>query len=340
MNPDLLETTMCHEHLHHQALPGMFNPRNPDDRYSYLKNVPFDPDNLWWINFHPYSHRENLIFDDVDTQESVLEEMKFYKVNGGSSIVEATTFGRDLKVLKAISEESGVNIIAGTGFYVNLTQSESTLTMKVEEMYEMIKSDLFIGDSNGTKCGIIGELGTCFPLHEFERKVLMAAGNVSRDQKSVPVSIHPGRDKRSPEEDMRVFLEAGGNRDKVVMCHLERTFFDDRDLLDFASQFKTFLEFDLFGIETSYYELSDTIDMPSDAVRVNRLKTLIDEGYGERIVISMDIHTKQRLMAFGGHGFSHILLNTVPMMRRKGFTETDIQNILVNNPKKWLTINN
>ena len=67
--------------------------------HTWLK-PPFEADNLWWINFHPYSHRENMIFDDIDTQESVLEEMKFYKKNGGGSIVECTTFGRDLKVLK------------------------------------------------------------------------------------------------------------------------------------------------------------------------------------------------------------------------------------------------
>lgn len=73
------------------------------------------------------------------------------------------------------------------------------------------------------------------------------------------------------------------------------TLFDDDDLLEFA-KIGCYNEFDLFGIECSYYELVDSIDMPSDAIRINRLKKLIDEGYGDKIVISHDIHTKHRLV--------------------------------------------
>lgn len=73
------------------------------------------------------------------------------------------------------------------------------------------------------------------------------------------------------------------------------TLFDDDDLLEFA-KIGCYNEFDLFGTECSYYELVDSIDMPSDAIRINRLKKLIDEGYGDKIVISHDIHTKHRLV--------------------------------------------
>lgn len=43
-------------------------------------------------------------------------------------------------------------------------------------------------------------------------------------------------------------------------------------------------------------------------------------------------------MDFGGHGYSHILLNTLPTLRRKGFTEHQIHQITVENPKRWLTL--
>jgi hypothetical protein len=36
------------------------------------------------------------------------------------------------------------------------------------------------------------------------------------------VSIHPGRDPASPEQILRVFMEAGGDAGKVAMCHLDR----------------------------------------------------------------------------------------------------------------------
>lgn len=50
-----------------------------------------------------------------------------------------------------------------------------------------------------------------------------------------------------------------------------------------------------------------------------------------------DIHTKHRLMKYGGHGYSHILTNVVPKMLLRGLTERVLDKILIENPKHWLT---
>jgi len=55
-------------------------------------------------------------------------------------------------------------------------------------------------------------------------------------------------------------------------------------------------EFDLFGIECSYYEPNDYIDMPNDATRIATIKLPINEGFGNKIVIAHDIHTRHRLV--------------------------------------------
>jgi predicted metal-dependent phosphotriesterase family hydrolase len=39
-----------------------------------------------------------------------------------------------------------------------------------------------------------------------------------------PVSIHPGMNKESPTEVLRVFQEAGGDGRKVTVCHLDSKF--------------------------------------------------------------------------------------------------------------------
>lgn len=336
VDPQALSATMTHEHLFHKATSSLFAPRPPDPRYAALRDSDMTVHNLWWIVHHPYSHVSNLTFDDSATKDVMIEELKFFKKNGGGSIVECTTFGKDLQFFKSLSVESGVNIVAGTGYYVNMSQPAAVHAKTVEQIYNEMKEELFVGE-DGIKCGIIGEIGTCFPIHDFEAKVIRAAANVQSEKKSIPVSIHPGRDPRAPFEVVRIFLEAGGSADKLVMCHLERTLMTNDLMFDFAKH-GTFLEFDLFGIENSYYELSDELEMPSDSVRIARLKELIDEGYGNKLLISMDIHTKQRLMAFGGHGFSHILLNTVPKMKMRGFSQDNIDDILINNPRTWLTL--
>jgi phosphotriesterase-related protein len=43
-------------------------------------------------------------------------------------------------------------------------------------------------------------------------------------------------------------------------------------------------------------------------------------------------------MQFGGHGYSHILLNVLPKMRIRGYTEQHINDMIINNPREWLTL--
>ncbi|XP_009885414.1 PREDICTED: phosphotriesterase-related protein isoform X2 [Charadrius vociferus] len=70
---------------------------------------------------------------------------------------------------------------------------------------------------------------------------------------------------------------------------------------------------------------------------LDRIRMLIDEGYEDRILIAHDVHTKNRLMKYGGHGYSHILKNIVPKMLIRGISQNKIDKILQANPKRWLT---
>lgn len=64
---------------------------------------------------------------------------------------------------------------------------------------------------------------------------------------------------------------------------------------------------------------------------------LIKEGYEDRLLISHDIHTKNSLTKYGGHGYSHILKNIVPKMLTRGISQQQVDKILIHNPKRWLT---
>ena len=77
------------------------------------------------------------------------------------------------------------------------------------------------------------------------------------------------------------------------------------------------IEYDLFGIETTFFPFSDFC-LPNYGTLSPRFRALIDAGHLQRIVISQDICTRTRLLTFGGHGYGHILKNVVPLMRREG----------------------
>ena len=199
----------------------------------------------------------------------------------------------------------------------------------------MIK-DLTVGvDSTGIKCGVIGEVGCSWPLTQFEKKSLQAAA-IAQTDTGAPVIIHPGRNDYAPKEHLHIFQEAGGDIKKTVMSHLDRTIFDRAVLLDLAAT-GCYLEYDLFGCEMVNYQANPAVDMPSDSQRVQEIKFLIDQGYEDQIVMAHDIHTRHRLLKYGGHGYAHIQVNILPKMLNRGISQEIIDKIQIANPKAWLT---
>jgi len=297
--------------------------------------------NSGWIQQWPYSHKDNLSMGDKNCENGVLESLKAFKAAGGGCIVENSTFGlnRRTSFLKELSQETGVHIIAGTGFYVEPCQnSDFVSSATIEKMSNHIIDELTIGsfDCPEIKCGFIGEIGCNFPLLDFERKSIVASAN-AQDSTGAPVSFHPGRDPESPFEIMRIFSEAGGNPKRAICSHLERTIQDHEKLSEFASEFGSYCQFDLFGIENSYYQIKSTIDFPSDAQRIAMIQSLIGDKFEDKILMAHDIHTKHRLEKYGGHGYKHILEVTVPKMLARGISQDIIDKILIKNPAEILT---
>ena len=73
------------------------------------------------------------------------------------------------------------------------------------------------------------------------------------------------------------------------------------------------------------------------AERLRWMRRLIDRGYLDQIAISHDICYKSRLSSFGGHGYAHIFEDVVPLMRRRGFSDAEIECITVETPRRLLT---
>ena len=69
-----------------------------------------------------------------------------------------------------------------------------------------------------------------------------------------PLIIHPGRDDRSPFEIIPILESAGARIDRTVMSHLDRTLQDEDKLLEFAL-LGCIMEYDLFGMECSHYQV-------------------------------------------------------------------------------------
>ena len=79
--------------------------------------------------------------------------------------------------------------------------------------------------------------------------------NLNLHSTGAPLIIHPGRNPKAPFEILDVLEQAGADISRTAMSHLDRTISDVDELLRLAER-GCYLEFDLFGIEVSNYQVS------------------------------------------------------------------------------------
>jgi phosphotriesterase-related protein len=326
VDPATLGPTLMHEHVLCDITP-------PSMAHLPVEEITLE--NTWRINYgrgvkNPLKYR-------LSPHEVAVKEVRAMAAAGGRSIVELTCGGLkpDPAGLAAIARDSGVNIVMGCGYYVEEYQDPRNHERSVDDFAaEMIGQVQDGAWGTEVRAGIIGEIGCQAPWTALERRVMRAA-LIAQKETGAALNVHPGRHPDQPQEVADFIRAHGGDPSRTVISHIDRTIFDEDRLLRLADT-GCVIEFDLFGQENSYYPLAN-IDMPNDAVRLQRIRTLIERGHGERVVISHDICYRTRLTSFGGHGYGHIFENVVPIMRARGFSETEIDAILVATPRRLLT---
>jgi phosphotriesterase-related protein len=339
VNPDALGVTLSHEHCFMDLSVRFIPP--VEASLSHMANQPVSWDNLWYVRYHPTGNVDNLQLGD----EAVMtEEVARFKTAGGGTIVDMTNIGlaRDPLALARLSRTTGVNLIMGSGYYVE-PSVPGGLGMSEDEMVDVIVRDVTEGvETTGVRAGLIGEIGCSWPTTPNEFKSLRAAARAQR-LTGAPVNIHPGFSPESPFQALTELEKSGADLSHVAMSHVEARIFDHAQRVALART-GCMLEFDLFGVEgyqpirMVYAEHNPMpAHMPNDGSRVEMIMALIGEGFGDRILMSHDICWKTRLCRYGGPGYVHILNNAVPLMRSKGMDEETIRQLLVDNPRRFLT---
>jgi phosphotriesterase-related protein len=298
-------------------------------------NDPISLANYYAVRRNPFLLKEAMQLIDVDLITAAVSE---FRQAGGSCLVEVTPIGvgRNPVAMRQISEKTGVTVVMGTAFYVRDFHPPEIAKMTEDQVADIFVTDFEKGSGNPpVHPGIIGEIGLVWPVHPDERKVLCAAAK-AQQRTGLCLSIHPGRNPAAPLDAIDIVMSAGGDPKRAIICHLDRTIFEMKDYLALAKT-GCYLEMDLFGWETRHYPLSD-IDMPNDATRIDNVIQLVNSGHLQQVLLSHDVDSKLRLRAYGGEGYQHILENVVPVMKRKGLSEMQVNQILIENPRRALAI--
>ncbi len=293
-------------------------------------------DNLGILSRDPYAIKDNLFLLDYETQK---KEITFFRDAGGKTVVDASLpgIGRDAEALKRISEETGLNVIMGTGYYVGDTHPAYLKTMTDREVADLMVKALTKGvEGTGIRAGYIGEIGISEKFDDKERAVLRAAAIAQRDT-GVAVNVHINPWTTNGLEASDILIHGGVDPSRICISHVD---VENREDYIYGLLNKgVFIEFDNFGKE--YYVRREVRNsgyglFVRDTERVSLLKKLIDDGYEKQIVLSCDVCLKNLLHTYGGWGYDHVLTNIVPMMEDEGITSEQIEALLCRNPADFL----
>jgi predicted metal-dependent phosphotriesterase family hydrolase len=258
-----------------------------------------------------------------------IDEIAAFFAAGGRSIVETTSIGigRDPAGLRRISEASGVNIVMGAGWYREMVYPDYIVRRSVNELADMLVRELTEGvDGTGVRPGVIGEIGTELEfLSPAQERVFRAAARAQRET-GVAISTHCQRTGRLGREQVALLLEEGVAPDRIVIGHHGD---------------KRHVDYELALLEQGVYVQFDHIgfrELQPDTQRARNVKSVIDAGYGDRLLLSQDVCLPHHLRWFGGIGYGYLLEQFVPMLRDVGVTDEQIDTLLVANPARVLSI--
>ncbi|MFI5286052.1 MAG: phosphotriesterase [Candidatus Dormibacteria bacterium] len=291
------------------------------------------------------THEHLLKFDDT---AMVLDELAAFRAEGGSTIVEVSTLGivdiadraQHAERLATISRESGVQIIAGTGFYKEPRLPSFVMDWSMERLANHMITEIREG-IGGTdhQAGIIGEVGSSnYQVFPTEEKVLRAAG-LAQAATGVAISTHTGR-ATMVHNQLDLFEDEGARLDRVVIGHLDvhphlnslRNVY--QEVLDRGA----YVQFDTVGKE-GFFELELDPEygqkFPYDPERAEMIAELVRDGYVERILISCDIDTLSLTCAHGGGGYARSATFDRDL-KAAGLTNAQIRTITVDNPARVL----
>jgi phosphotriesterase-related protein len=341
ISSDDLGVTLPHEHLLIDGTTPWID--EVDDVVSYRRSAiekrkidaPVTMELRSWLEYNPGNY-DNFTLDNIDL---ACEEVGRFAELGGETVVDVTGYGigRDPRALRRIANRTGLNVIAGTGYYMRQAHPPNMDEKTAEGIANEIVSDLEEGmDDTNIRAGIIGEIGATHGFLEHENEVTSFRGAAMAQQRTgAPITIHPPFFYKESHDVLDVLEEAGADLENVILGHMDPTIRAD-DSLEYHQSLADrgpFLEFDIFG-QSGYSPAFDKT-FPLDADKIQRVVDLFDD-YGDQLLVSQDTCQKIHLKRYGGFGYDHILRNIVPRFRRRGLSNEAIDRLLIENPARAL----
>ncbi|MBR5768445.1 MAG: phosphotriesterase [Clostridia bacterium] len=257
----------------------------------------------------------------IDDFEKSLSELKLLKK--GTLLVDCQPLnvGGDFGCFRRLSAESGIGIVASTGFHKLCFYRDDSRVLKARE-YDLRRS--FFRQAG--RCGIIktavekeGITGRYEVLHTA------AARTASETGLKVIVHTDPGSDALGL---LDFYARLGVEESCVILCHLDRTEPDIGIHIE-AARRGAFLEYDTIA-RPKYHTDEDEIGI---------IGRVCGAGYEKNVLLGLDT-TRERLRSYCENtavGLDYLENNFIKKLRGHGFDEKTVELMIRDNPRKAIS---
>lgn len=322
---DKLGLTLPHEHLANDLRAAVAPPTRADR--AFLAGTQVSAEVAWLLREDPYCCRDNCVLDDAD---AVASDLAAFADAGGRSVIDLTPpgIGRDPAALVGIAERTGLNIVMGSGWYLQRFHPAHLSRAPVEELAAELLAEFRGGGP--VRPGVIGEIGVSPDFTTDERTALRAACAAQREA-GVPLFVHlPGWQRRALEVLDIVLDEQGVVPGAVVLCHMDPSGGDPAYQSAVAAR-GVWLEFDMVGMP---FLFPGEGQAPAPADTAAAILALLEAGHGGQLLLSHDVFLKSMLRRHGGNGFGYVPVLFADRLRGLGADDTAVRGLMADNPRR------
>lgn len=272
--------------------------------------------------------------DRAGLMEQSVAAMRAAYDAGVRTMVEVTTFdlGRDITLIQDVSRQSGIQIIAATGNHLAVPRPFGEVAPEV--IADLFAHEIEEGiEGTGIKPGIIkvaSDRGGITPPQEV---VLRAAAQAHR-RTGLPISTHTWAPDRIGEHQVRILDEEGADLNRVYIGHSN----DDTDLDYLLGLLRkgVWLGMDRYP--------GGRAGTPNWEQRTRVVQQLMEAGYTHRLMLSHDYsvpkarygaEVQEARRRANPDGYNFISRHVLPRLRELGASEQDIQQLMVDNPRRF-----
>jgi len=293
---------------------------------------------------HVQNYGEGDWWDEDERVADAVTKLDELKALGIDTILDPTVWGlgRYIPRVQRVAEQTDINIIVATGLYTYDEiphQYENRgpglpLDLPTDPMVDDFTRDIRSGIADtGVKAAFLKCVVEAKGLTPGVERNVRACAAVHRDT-GAPITVHTSSPTQSGRLVLQVFREEGVDLTKVVIGHAGDS--NDLDYLTELADAGCLLGMDRFGLD---------IYNPTSS-RVDTIVALAERGYADRMVLAHDAScyidyfpgTEARAameQIAPNWNYTHISKDVLPMLRDRGVTDDQIQQMLVEAPRRY-----